>query len=205
MRKRCRAGFALLIAISLIFTLTLIGCSKDMPAASNSNSTGDESVGSGSVISWTPDMDCSECHTKAEESKSEASFMIAHVDTSCTDCHTDADTLANTVHAGLTTSDVYDGIELVKTKVSDETCIDCHGDYTALAEKTKDVDILTDTQKTIVNPHTVTTTVNINKQHDSIGCSDCHKAHTTNPLETTAQMLCISCHHMNVYECNTCH
>ena len=91
--------------------------------------------------------------------------------------------------------------KLKNTSVSDDACLSCHeNDHTA--EATADVTALTDLNGTMVNPHDIPQT----EQHEkNITCSSCHTMHSDDSIEDEAVTLCQSCHHRDVYECDTCH
>ena len=44
-----------------------------------------------------------------------------------------------------------------------------------------------------------------NADHETVPCGSCHDMHASDDIAETAQKACISCHHMGIYECNTCH
>jgi hypothetical protein len=153
---------------------------------------------------WYDDTECADCHEKQagsfEDEKALASTHAA-LDIECSVCHADLNTL----------SEVHDAIDdktdlptaLTKTAVDTEkVCATCH-DVEALPEATEDSEVLTDSEGTVVNPHDLPE----NDSHDAAetDCVSCHKVHSTTALEKTATRYCKSCHHANVYECNTCH
>ena len=104
-------------------------------------------------------------------------------------------------HQDVTLQDTDGAKKLKKTSVGDDVCLSCHAnDYTA--EATADVTALVDSNGTTVNPHDLPAT---SKHEQNITCSSCHDMHSDSSVEETATSLCLSCHHKNVYECNTCH
>lgn len=123
-----------------------------------------------------------------------------HASSDCADCHSNADGLAKAHEKA--TADGKMPAKLKKTEVDEETCLACHGSYESLAEKTTDFTLLTDKNGTTVNPHEVTTT---GTGHNSINCASCHSMHQDGSAGDTADTLCRSCHHKEVYECGTCH
>ena len=52
-----------------------------------------------------------------------------------------------------------------------------------------------------MNPHDLPE----NADHETVTCGSCHDMHASDDIAETAQKACISCHHMGIYECNTCH
>ena len=79
--------------------------------------------------------------------------------------------------------------------------LDGHGSQEDLAAKTEACAILTDANGTVVNPHALPE----NEDHTTIDCGSCHSMHSDDTIEDTAKKACKGCHHMDVYECNTCH
>ena len=92
---------------------------------------------------------------------------------------------------------------LKTTDVAESTCQAeaCHGSYETLAEQTSSSTLLTDSNGTVVNPHDLPE----NADHETVTCGSCHDMHASDDIAETAQKACISCHHMGIYECNTCH
>ena len=123
-----------------------------------------------------------------------------HAALTCTTCHSDVDGLAS-AHDGVAYGDK--GAKRLKTTdVAESTCQAeaCHGSYETLAEQTSSSTLLTDSNGTVVNPHDLPE----NADHETVTCGSCHDMHASDDAET-AQKACISCHHMGIYECNTCH
>lgn len=151
---------------------------------------------------WSPDADCATCH-KTESASMEDSKTTAGVHGAdnevCADCHVDDKALA--VAHDKATTDSNMPKKLKKTLIDKDLCLACHGSQDELAAKTADSKILTDSEGTTCNPHALSA----GPDHDSITCSDCHKMHGQEPIADTAKAECISCHHQDVYECNTCH
>ena len=71
--------------------------------------------------------------------------------------------------------------------------------WTADGKTLYHIDTLVDVQGTKANPHEVMT---LTAGHKDIVCADCHSEHGP---ELDEAMVCVSCHHMGTYECNTCH
>ena len=124
-----------------------------------------------------------------------------HAALTCTTCHSDVDGLAS-AHDGVAYGDK--GAKRLKTTdVAESTCQAeaCHGSYETLAEQTSSSTLLTDSNGTVVNPHDLPE----NADHETVTCGSCHDMHASDDIAETAQKACISCHHMGIYECNTCH
>lgn len=76
-----------------------------------------------------------------------------HANLSCTDCHSEVEGLA-TVHQE-TKKSKPGKINRLDYPVSEETCFGCHESKEALAERTADCTVLTDSKGTVVNPHAI--------------------------------------------------
>lgn len=151
-------------------------------------------------FAFSEDADCAVCHTKEGESMTDPDMPASnHEALDCTTCHAGVDELAE-VHDGVAYGDKTSK-RLKKTEVDTASCETCHGSLEELAEITVDCEILSDTNGTVVNPHALPE----NEDHATVDCSSCHSMHKDKPLETTAKKACKGCHHMDVYECNTCH
>ena len=100
----------------------------------------------------------------------------------CASCHPDNAALASAHEGALPSSTMPK--RLTKTKVDDTLCLACH-----------------DQEELVENPHALPETEN----HTAIACSDCHKMHSPETAAETAKAKCLSCHHEDVFECNTCH
>lgn len=176
-----------------VLCFAIAGCA---PKASTDDSKGgaaDESDEPAITINWTLEMACDGCHSD-RTSVHEAQGVA------CASCHTDEAALAE-VHADAT----VDGpmpTRLKSTTVDPTTCqgAGCHDDAEAdFSALTAHIDTLVDVQGTKANPHDVMT---LTAGHSDIVCSDCHSEHSG---ELDEAMVCVSCHHMGTYECNTCH
>ena len=146
--------------------------------------------------------DAKEAPAENESAKNLESYAAMHVQDfsfTCITCHEDNDKLAQG-HNKLNSGKVAK--RLKKTSIESKICLACHNMET-LAKATADVDVLTDSNGTIVNPHDLP----VNDSHAGITCSSCHKAHQAGEkaLADTAYTTCISCHHEAVFECGTCH
>ena len=136
---------------------------------------------------------CTTCHT------TQSCAEVTHTGISCTLCHDSTDEAFIKRHEGKT-ADSKMPTKLKKTTVDTETCLMCHSeDYTTDAVGDN---ILTDTRGTEVNPHAVPS----NESHDKkVDCLSCHKIHEETDIMVNAEKVCYECHHVQVFECNTCH
>ena len=168
--------------------------------------------GNANAAEWSMDTDCAACHIhEATTVTGENSLLSTHDgnDMSCTSCHSQEDQLAK-AHKKMST-DVSKLKRLKRTSVGEDSCIACHGSWEELSEQTKETTLIQDIEGMTVNPHTVRTEHNANKQHDKVTCTSCHQMHTdlvNNPatsLKPTANGVCQTCHHAKVYACGTCH
>ncbi len=206
---RAKVKARLLMLAAMVITCTLL-VSVMAACAPKERSDSDEEAASSSsettvTVAWSEDSDCSVCHASQAESTSDTACLVSeHTDLDCISCHDDVDALAE-IHEERADSNPERLTTLRTTEVSEALCLSCHDSWEVLAEKTADVTILTDTNGTTVNPHEVKTSVNTVGQHDEITCTSCHKMHTSDGIEATATNACQSCHHMDVYECGTCH
>lgn len=157
--------------------------------------------GDGALVSWSPDADCITCHTEQGSSYADTACTASkHATLDCTSCH-EADDELTSVHEGVTSEDKMPK-KISKTEVSDETCLSCHGSYEELATKTADYVDLVDINDTAVNPHDLPET----EEHGERVCGDCHKMHEPDQdMAKSSMQYCRSCHHEDVFECNTCH
>lgn len=153
---------------------------------------------------WTIDMECGTCHSdKKASTEDSACIAYAHAteaQATCITCHNDEAALSE-VHVGATATGPMP-TKLKSTTVEVATCqsAGCHdqsaADFSAL---TAHINTLVDVNGTKANPHDVMT---LTGGHKDIVCSDCHSEHGAKLDEA---MVCVSCHHMGTYECNTCH
>ena len=198
--RRARSIFV--VGSALAVAALTIGLASCAPSGSSTTSKGDDDGTAAIAVAWSADGDCGTCHDTEshsfEDSTTSASF---HASQSCADCHDDVDTLA-TVHEGVTTDDLVPK-RLKKTTVASETCLGCH-DQAELVQATADSTVLTDSEGTVVNPHQLPETAS--GVHGEIVCADCHELHgDASELDTDAKNYCLSCHHADVFQCNTCH
>jgi cytochrome c nitrite reductase small subunit len=119
------------------------------------------------VAVWTPDMDCTVCHTMTsyvESLKDTNLLAYAHAQQGleCLDCHADQEAVKQ-VHEAATA-----GEPVAELKVSMEFCFDCHvgnehTSYEQIRERTTDW-----VSEVGANPHVA---------HSTLQCSACHKNH----------------------------
>ena len=167
----------------------------------DSEASNDDVVQTG-AFTFSPDADCATCHeTEGNSLEDTACPASNHATFSCVTCHSDVDALAN-VHDGVEYGDRV-AKRLKKTEVDTSTCTDssCHGSLEDLAVLTTASTVLTDKNGTTVNPHALPD----NPDHESINCASCHDMHSDKQISQTAPNACKGCHHMDVYECYTCH
>lgn len=129
----------------------------------------------------------------------EKSYFESHPQAECLDCHI-ADEAFGKSHKDKTADDRMPK-KLRRSDVTTEKCQECHGTYEDLAELTEDVEVLTDSKGTCVNPHAA---VALTEEHDgAFDCFSCHGVHK--PVEDVKDEACLRCHHEDVFECGTCH
>lgn len=181
---------------------------------------------------WSQKADCASCHVA--EGGAMLVGESVHGDLPCATCHDDDAVLAN-VHKEIDASskmptklkkakidavtclachgEVSAGLTAVEDpgrpteasqpdasrKAADSTDDDLGMD--ALAALTDDSRALVDGDGTVVNPHDLPDV----KDHEGIGCTDCHKVHAEDDPAKRAAKACAACHHANVFECYTCH
>lgn len=151
--------------------------------------------------SFSMDVDCTLCHTKEIDNMQIEGFTgYNHKDLTCISCH-DNEAELSAAHEQYSARQATRVVALVNTTVDEELCFACHGDREALIAATADSTVLVDENGTQVNPHDLPA----GDQHASITCGSCHKMHNDLTTQQTAQNTCLTCHHANVYECNTCH
>jgi len=154
-------------------------------------------------LNFSMDSDCAVCHKKPMESQQNAA-TAAYIhgqenNLGCITCHNQEQELT-TVHNNATS--MNEPLRLKNAKISEEVCLSCHGSYEELAAKTLEVTLLTDANGLTINPHTAKS---LNAEHEEdINCLKCHTVHTQQDINKS-QNYCMNCHHMKVYECNTCH
>lgn len=148
--KRKTKDFAIpaaLAAVALAGAL-LVGCAPSAPK-STAAETGEAktSEGAGAQIDmtqWSIESDCTACHSVEAESTADPSCAAsAHSGMPCADCHADSQGLTE-VHQAAKSS-TPGKIKRLESPIENELCFTCHGSYEALAEKTADGTVLTDT------------------------------------------------------------
>lgn len=221
MRPNCLRGtcMRMLPAVALTSALLLAaGCAPQTV----SNAEGALSDTGANAVSapaeWSPDIDCSTCHTAESSSADDAATLMGFhgsvaSDVTCSSCHADSAALTE-VHEGKMDGSGRLPKKLKKTSVSGESCAQsgCH-DMQEIVGATAESTALTDDNGNVVNPHAM-----LNDEAHEVGgsnganvtCDSCHSMHgeSTSDVETMtsdAQDFCKSCHHQNVYECGTCH
>jgi hypothetical protein len=147
---------------------------------------------------WSPDADCSECHSKYVTSMTDVALLsYAHVEAgedNCINCHSDVDSMAKKHE------NILIGKPIKQQTYPQEFCLVCHGTYAGLVKLTASSTVLKDLNGTVVNPHDIPQTPeHINNQINE--CYKCHKVHQ--PYD--AYDYCVGCHHEQVFECGTCH
>lgn len=199
------------VVMTLVMLLALIafvfGCAPSTTGSPNSSTNVSPQKVSANdpyavAFSWEATADCSVCHKTEHATFANTTTKTGFHPTqglTCSSCHADVSALS-TVHQGKTSASKTP-IRLRSTKVEQATCLKCHESLASLAQKTASSTVLTDSKSLVVNPHALPE----NSEHAFISCVSCHKMHTGEALEKTAQDFCLSCHHENVFECNTCH
>ena len=202
MKKVNKAKAILTAAISAgLLCFAIAGCAPE--PTTQENAAGEDKQEE-AVSFWSIDMECGTCHSDkqatTEDTACTAYVHATEAGATCITCHNDEAALTE-VHVDATASDPMP-TKLKATTVEVATCqsAGCHDmaadEFSAL---TAHVDTLVDVQGTKANPHDVMT---LTAGHQDIVCSDCHSEHGAKLDEA---MVCVSCHHMGTYECNTCH
>lgn len=152
------------------------------------------------LTDWTPETDCSTCHSTEATSRQDAACTASlHTSLQCADCHTDTTTLAKQ-HEGASSDDRMPS-RLKQTTVDSSVCLGCH-DQDEIAAESAACTALADAEGTTVNPHQLPDT----ETHGHIVCTDCHTMHEEQTdLQADAKAYCLTCHHADVFECYTCH
>lgn len=183
---------------------------------------------------WTPDVDCTICHTIEAESfvvttggetnKSEASLTSSSSDSSADSSDgesVDSQAPLATHHVGVVCMtchndeeglrEAHEGVTKPKTVrrlkwtfVTTDACLACHGSWEDIAEQTQDSTLCTDSRGTVVNPHGAPES-HINGDNAYLHCYDCHDMHNSEDVAEKTKSACSTCHHADVYECHTCH
>jgi len=188
--------------------LVLVACAPKTDTTDPAGNGNTEGNGSATTdFNWSVESNCSTCHERSVTSLTRLSCEAAQANApndTCMICHDDT-TGVKAAHAAVKLSDTAgDGTRLKKSEISESVCLACH-DLEELKSTTADNTELTDNSGIVVNPHEVSTTLNINGNHSSAICSSCHKMHSTEAIGNTAERFCLDCHHTGDYECGTCH
>jgi hypothetical protein len=194
-----RHGRSLLLSLSFIFVLVvLVACA---PRQASEEAKSDETT---EVIlevpTWSENSDCETCHSvEVESASNQACEYSQHTSIGCPTCHTDDAGVLTKAHENYATAS--QPTRLKTSEVSQEACESCH-DAEERATVAAGLPTLSDSKGTVVNPHALPQT----EEHlESVTCADCHKMHSPEPAENNAKKACLSCHHMDVFECGTCH
>ena len=193
----------ILIIISVLFAIAFIACSPT-PASSDKSET--ELEGDGSAVeinypTWSIDSDCDSCHfaqTGSVEAISELYTIHADNGVECITCHTNDNNELSASHEDYANKRLPN--KLKRTEVPTEVCVSCHS-IDEIKDLSASSTVLSDANNTVVNPHDLPAS----KSHDTVTCSSCHKTHSNEEMDQLAKNSCISCHHMQVFECGTCH
>ena len=164
-----------------LMSLGTVGCAPKTAdlseTGSGSQAEADENAAMTGDFAFSADADCTTCHSTEGDSLGDATMPASnHATQECTTCHSDIDSLA-TAHDGVQFGDKTPK-RLKKTTIDTTACF-----------------------STVVNPHALPE----NEDHTTIDCGSCHSMHSDDTIEDTAKKACKGCHHMDVYECNTCH
>jgi hypothetical protein len=205
-RQGVRATKVKVFVLFFAVMALLVACAPRTQETSESSATDGDDPSIISVdFTFSADSDCMVCHETESASLTDAACPASdHATLTCTDCHTDIDGLT-TAHSEVTYGD-RTATRLKVTEIDDSddsACLNdaCHTGYEALAEKTASSTVLTDSNGTVVNPHALPES----EDHETVDCGNCHDIHSSDDIGSTARKACLSCHHMDVYECYTCH
>ena len=195
---------AIIALASFAIVACLAGCAPQSPSngSAKADATGSQNAAATMDVSFSQDSDCTVCHAVESESMGDSTCLASlssHTTMECLSCHEYGSGLEK-AHEKVSPGDTpREGLR--RTKVDDAVCTPCH-DYAELVSKTASSTVLTDSEGTTANPHEVLAT---GEGHADVQCSSCHKMHKAEDTATTANNLCLSCHHAEVYECGTCH
>jgi hypothetical protein len=200
-RQRLRIITVALCVAALL--IVLVGCGGTPSTGSTgSDAPADNTPVATAPVVWSPDVDCVTCHVAEDPTGGTVATTGAfHADQAaqCVTCHNSESEL-NTIHEGATATAKMP-VRLKTTKVTDEVCLGCHV-KSELATQTVNSTALTDSNGLTVNPHQLPEV----GTHQSITCTECHYMHKpADDLAANAKAKCVSCHHQDVFECNTCH
>lgn len=209
-RKKFLVALIVVSAMALFVVGAVGGCAPqvsspasaggDTPTASNDTASNDTAATEAVAFTWSADSDCATCHSAESASLEDAACAASsHAASDCMSCHADA-AAVEAAHAEVSMGDRAPK-RLKNTEIDEATCLGCHGSYEELAAKTENSTALTDKGGKQVNPHDLPE----NSDHDSATCSNCHAMHEAGSASNSALEFCRSCHHMDVFECGTCH
>jgi hypothetical protein len=196
------ATFVLICAAAVVLAACIQGCAPRPLESSGSAETDDSLATLLGDFTFATDAECAVCHDTEGASLADSACPASnHATFACTDCHSDIDGLVG-AHEEVAYGDKV-ATRLKTTAVGNLSCLTaaCHESSESLAEKTVSVTTLTDSRGTVVNPHAMPAS----EEHATILCGDCHRMHSSDDIADTAQQACLTCHHMGVYECYTCH
>lgn len=190
-----------LVATIVVLAGVLAACAPQQTSSGGGDSTLKDKGENAISVDWSPDANCTVCHSTQNDSYTNTACTAAmHASLDCMSCHAVDDKLT-AVHDGVTSDDKQPK-KLKKTAVDDSMCLTCHDSYEALATKTADYKDLVDTEGTVANPHALPET----EEHSERVCGDCHKMHESDQdMAQNSMQYCRSCHHEDIFECNTCH
>jgi hypothetical protein len=180
--------------------MTLVACAPKQISVEPTSDIGDEQVLEAPV--WSPETNCESCHTTEAQSVSDTTFLYSqsqHSSLSCSSCHTNDSNLLTKAHENYANKSTP--VKLRRSEVGNTICLSCHN-AEELKAATASLTLLTDSEGTTVNPHSLPET----ESHTTIvHCSSCHKMHSNVAANVTAKETCTGCHHQNVFQCGTCH
>ncbi len=211
LRSRLRLTAAGIAGAALV--AVVLSASATAPASAKTQPLWAQAPGNEAVDhDWSADSDCGSCHTVQAASLEDEKCQIAkggvHATLDCIACHDDTKGLEK-AHDGMTQRriDRLSKLDRLKvTQVSQEVCVSCHAvndDGVLVDQNKKPVPggVLTDSEGNEVDAHNLPQV----EHHEAIVCGNCHTMHSTETTVETAEQFCLSCHHANVYECQTCH
>lgn len=190
-KRLVRLVYLVTLTLAVACFISTVGC-----AANGSGSSADVDGMDTASAAWSMDSDCQSCHQIESNCLAQ---LHTNQNVNCTSCHTD-NTGLQAAHQDATADGAAKVTKLSKSKMSIDACETCHS-IADLAAKTADSKVLTDANGKTVNPHDLPSGHLGNK----VTCFDCHRAHDGSDVADNAPKACISCHHQDVYECNTCH
>lgn len=199
--KKSQGTIVVVMILSIIFTL--VGMTSCSPSETGEQDGVAAEAGSTTVstAAWSMSSDCASCHTAQAKTTTDSAYLCSiHYEqgNTCVSCHTDETKLTSVHEKAADLTNVPS--RLKKTTVEESVCTSCHV-TSELVTATADMTLLTDSNGTVVNPHSMPE----NEDHSALNCVSCHSMHTTKVATEMAPEMCASCHHAGVYECHTCH